>query len=80
LQLRATQNFAPSVQSCLANNFPGPPPFPENGTVPPNDAAYFLLRPVAPAGCGQSATYSTGTPDERPGRDTQIQASPAACP
>jgi len=78
-QLKATQSFTPSVQTCLLNDFVGSGQS-EPGTVPPNNCAYYLLRPVMPPGCSQQASYSTGSPKERAGRDAEINANPSACP
>jgi hypothetical protein len=79
VQLRLATNYTPSVQPCLANNNTTAS-LPEPLPVGPGGAFYYLLRPVMPQGCSQSATYSSQGPGERPGRDPQINQSQNACP
>lgn len=78
-QLKSAQSFTPSVQTCLANDLFGTS-LSDPGSVIPGGGAYYLMRPVPPAGCSQPGSYSTGAAKERPGRDAQIGANPSACP
>lgn len=77
--LRSLHSFAGTVLACLANDLTGTS---VSDSVLPgtNGGFYYLARPAGSSTCSGLATYSTGSPREAAGRDSQIAADPNACP
>ena len=76
-QLRSSGgNFMVATTGCLGNDVPSTSvPFPD--TPPAGGGLWVLVRPVNCAGPG---TYDSGAPGQSGLRDTEIAASPSACP
>ena len=83
--LRDSGTFEGTVFKCLASDAGPINAFSEHYVsdepYPPlADVYYYLVRGRTSA-CTQSLTgYSTNTPSEHPGRDTEIEADPNTCP
>jgi len=76
-ELRGAQGYQFLSQAfCVADDIPGPT-FTSSSSPNPGKAFWWLIRPL---NCDGDGTYGSGSPKERPGRDTEIKASLYACP
>lgn len=77
--LRSAKNFNGSVSACVLNDTTATS-FADNTVLGPDSGFYWLARRSVATYCNESKSYSTGSPKEDPGRDTEIAADPDACP
>ena len=74
-ELRTMQELGSSVEGCVADEL-GDLSI-EDPSAASASSVWYLVRA---GNCGGGGTYSSETTSERPGRDSGIAASPAACP
>jgi hypothetical protein len=76
--LRATAgDFTISVDACLENDASQPQDT-DDATPPTGDGFWYLVRPVN--ACTEPGTYDDAIPPQVGSRDSEIDASPNACP
>ena len=68
--------FSTATQSCLANDLAATN-FDDAAVPAPEEGFWYVVRAI---NCGGSGTYDSGGPGQQGIRDTEIQASGAACP
>ena len=77
LALRYTGgDFSQATERCLADNRQALD-WEDSDPVPAHDGFWYLVRAV---NCGGPGTWDSGSPSQQGGRDSEMQASPSACP